>query len=219
MDNDEDSPVSRVLHMPMAIVFLALIVLVAGSSLYAINLNNSNNGHDPLPDTVIFSLTEPQVTEEQIISYLNKHGSGALKNYGKSIFTMGSFYNIDPAFAAAVAKKETYFGNVRCKDAPSKCNNFFCIDYDDIKSSDLVKGECGNSEWAEFETVEKGIEAFYYLIQEKYIGNNPSQDTVSKIACIEDVQFARNCYCDMTGTDCQEWVDEVLVYIENARKS
>ena len=197
---------------------LMMVLLVASViRLWNIRLNPDAIDHPKVPDTVIFSLTEPKVTDTQILGYLQGKVHSRLRGRESKFFELGLMHDIDPAFAVAVSEKETSLGRATCKGVTRNCYNFFCLKHDDVKLTGLSRGKCAKTEWAHFETAEDGIEAFFLHVNGEYIDKNPSQDTISKIGCGPDSGFGINCYCTMTGSDCGQWVSQVTALTEQIR--
>lgn len=159
-------------------------------------------------DTIIFSETNPQVTVEQLRSYLEKTDT-VLKDKADKFYELGVWYDIDPAFAIAVARKETSLGKNTCASISRNCNNFFCIKKRGLKS-------CG--EWARYDSVDEGIEDFYRLIDRNYVTND--QVTIAAVGCDPDSGFKTHCYCAGADTPhCPDWVPDVMAFAEEIRST
>jgi len=169
-------------------------------------------------DNILFSQASPKVTEEQITAYLQSKAGERLKDKGNAFYTLGSRYNIDPAFGVAVSRIETSLGKNTCGSIPQSCNNFFCMSYDAVRFTGLSNGACGSSRWASFESPEKCIEAFFKYIREKYAIAVPPQDTISKVSCAPDSGFDSHCYCVGEHTPyCPNWVSNVPLFVSEIR--
>ncbi len=177
---------------------------------------NQNSFIDPQYDTVIYSQSEPQVTEEQVVAYVRDIGGDRLKTRGKVFHEMGVRYDIDPAFGVAVSQKETTLGTNTCQNMSQSCNNFFCMTYNATKSAGIVAEKRWGLDryWACFENMDAGIEAFYVYIKEKYVlyihpQINEPQDTISKIGCAPGTGLTEHCYCvgEEEGVPyCHKWL-------------
>ncbi len=164
-------------------------------------------------ESVIYSELRNQVTQEQIESYLSNHAGTALRDSSETFFTRGERYDIDPAFAVAVSRKETSLGKQTCAGIPPECNNFFCINETDSDENDICYP------WAHYGSPEEAIDAFYRLIKYEYVTNG--QDTISEIGCHPDSGFRSHCYCLGESTaHCPDWVSgdySVPVFTEEIR--
>ena len=198
-------------------IIVMMLILLYFVRYFNLDLRPAKEDHEELPDTIIYSISDPQVTEQQLLDYLQGKVGTRLRGRESDFFTLGKLHDIDPAFAVAVSEVETSLGKAVCKGVRRNCNNFFCITYDAVKFRELSKGKCGETEWANFETSEKGIEAFFIYINERYVENQPSQDSISKIGCGPGSGFDINCYCGMTGTDCESWVTQVTELTDRIR--
>jgi len=179
-----------------------------------------NDVLDRPDDTIIFDAAPQKVTESQLVDYLYQNGAVKLRETGAIFHRNGRRFNIDPAFAVAVAKVETALGMGNCDDRMSivtwnGCNNFFCLEYDSRVFMDEGDGQCSGTKWASFGSVERGITAFFEYIDIRYLRSSPSQDSVSKVGCQSD-SFSR-CYCDSSGKGCGSWADSVTRSMNEVR--
>ena len=140
-----------------------------------------------------------------INNYLVDNAKGTpLENAGNDFFDLGKSYDLDPAFAVAVAMHESGKGT---SDACKNKNNCF-----GIMEGGQIK---------EFDSIKEGIKYFYENI-ENYI--SLGQDTPEKISCFKDGkyapdQFRNHCYCTREpnkeeNTGCPDWVKNVISYRE-----
>ncbi|UCD02716.1 MAG: glucosaminidase domain-containing protein [Candidatus Aenigmatarchaeota archaeon] len=150
-------------------------------------------------DNIIFSKLSNKVTQEQLEVYLDSKAGAALRDSADTFYSQGERYDIDPAFAIAVARKETSLSKNTCASIPSECNNFFCIKDVDGDESDICYP------WARYASPEEGIDAFYRLIKYEYIPEG--QDTITEIGCHPNSGFDTHCYCVGEDTPyCRDWV-------------
>jgi D-alanyl-D-alanine carboxypeptidase/Mannosyl-glycoprotein endo-beta-N-acetylglucosaminidase len=137
------------------------------------------------------------LTQEIIDNYLKTNAKNQLANQAGPFFTLGQKYNIDPAFAVAVAMHESRKGtDSKAKDY----NNYFGI---------TVSGE--GTGYREFSTPSEGIEHFYKTIRQNYV-DQYSQDTPDKIACAQGSGFTDHCYVVGGRT---EWIANVPKFRQN----
>lgn len=193
------------------VLIIAAIVAMIFLLVYAFGIlgtDFSRGEHEATPDTVIFSLSQPEVSENRLEEYLEGNAGVSLAGEAGTFYAYGMMHDIDPAFAVAVAKVETDLGRAGCGGSPAGCNNHFCLLYDEVRFTKLSKGKCGSTEFASFSGAKESIEAFFMYIEEKYVDKRDSQDTISKIGCIED-SWAGNCYCTFSGSECGKWTENV----------
>jgi len=168
-------------------------------------------------------LTNKPVTKRTVIhanqidtyisSYLAKTGSEdtLLKSAGNIFYKYGVEYGIDPAFAVAVAQKETSLSTKTCVGISQDCNNFFCMTHDAASITGLSTGDCGL--WASFDSVDDGIKAFYIYIKEGYLERSNPQITPAQITCATGSGFTEHCYCtsnpDSWAINVAEWREDI----------
>ncbi len=119
--------------------------------------------------TVIWSqMSGYSLTVEQVRAYLKQNTAGTkLENQGDTFYNLGLRYDIDPAFAVAVAMHESGYGT---SDKARNQNNFFGLT--------LPGGETAG--FRTYSTPEEGIEDFYSRIKNNYIPDG--LDTPEEIA-------------------------------------
>ena len=165
-----------------------------------LNIQLPDDIGDYSEDKIVFSQLEDKVTREQIIKYVNMNAGDRLKNKGYLFYDLGLKYDIDPAFAVAVAQMETSLGKATCASISRDCSNLFCI------KGNNAPDEC--KLFRDYASYSDGIEAFYKLIKNNYVANG--QDTIAKIACAPGSGFSSHCYCvDEKNTPpyCSNWID------------
>ena len=177
---------------------------------------------DQPEDTVIFDAAPQKINGNQIENYLFQNGGIKLREAGETFYQNGRRFNIDPAFALALAKTETGLGMGMCDDRIGittwqACNNFFCLEYDSRIFKETGDGQCSRTKWASFSSMERGITAFYQYIDIRYLRSLPSQNTVSAIGCTS-ASYTR-CYCKTSGEDCKTWADAVTKTMKEIRAS
>ncbi|MCS7134435.1 MAG: glucosaminidase domain-containing protein [Candidatus Pacearchaeota archaeon] len=161
--------------------------------------------------TVVFSEMKKNnydITEKQIEEYLrtkNIPDSPFKKNtneYAEWFYEYGTQYDIDPAFAIAVAAHESNWG--RSELAKNKKNLF-----------GIKKGE-----YKSYHSHEESIKDFYELINTKYVKGSYNQKTPAQIICFKDNKykpkdFGGHCYCTNEpekpkNTGCPKWLENVI---------
>ncbi len=178
-------------------IIISFFIISMALSNTAHLMPGDTGGSSLVTESVIFSQTEPRVSESQITSYLEEYASARLKGEGPTFYRLGMKYDIDPAFAVAVSQKETSLGIKTCNGISPDCNNYFCIR--------AAAGEPSCSGWASYMSPAEGIEAFYRLIEESYVKKN-SQYTISEIGCLPSTGRTTHCYCWEDGY-CEGWAD------------
>jgi len=147
--------------------------------------------------SVMLSLYVPkyEITEQQIDAYLKANAEGSLKYQARNFYQYGEEYDIDPAFAVAVAMHESGRGG---SELAKKYNNYFGIKE--------------GGDYKKFDTPDAGIKGFYELINNSYV-NKYRQTTIEEIACAPNTNFkcCEHCYCERDGSYCPEWVEDVTL--------
>lgn len=146
-----------------------------------------------------------EITQKQIQDYLSEkapNDSPFKKNpekYAKWFFENGMRYEIDPAFAVAVAVHESNWGR---SDLAKNKNNLF-----GIKEKGTYK---------EYKNHEESIKDFYKLIRTKYV-DTYKQETPAEIICFVNNKyvpknFGDHCYCTEEGNKkgCPSWLKNVI---------
>jgi hypothetical protein len=178
-------------------IIVAVIALLWGLGRLDFSGLSGPSGSSAEGGTVVFSQVENPVAPGTLDAYLEKYAGDGLKGKGQAFYDLGVKYDIDPAFAVAVAQKETSLGKKTCQGISLGCNNFFCI-----KASGS-QPDC--SGWARYASPEASIEAFYLLVKKGYVDNG--QDTIAEIGCAPGSGYSSHCYCAGKVTPyCAEWV-------------
>ncbi|MBI4170813.1 MAG: D-alanyl-D-alanine carboxypeptidase family protein [Candidatus Aenigmarchaeota archaeon] len=139
------------------------------------------------------------LTQNILQAYLQANARGMLAQQANVFFTLGQKYNIDPAFAVAVAMHESDKGQ---SNLARKQNNYFGI----TEPGGEMQG------FRSYSTPQQAIEAFYRLIKNDYITNCKGaecQNTPNNIACGTGSVFTdadKHCYV-VGGRDA--WIDNV----------
>jgi hypothetical protein len=191
----------------------ALVIAYAIKNVSQIDVNEDFGGGEYTADptsSILYSQAQPRVTEDQIVAYVRNNAGDRLKNSGHIFYKYGAMYNIDPAFGVAVSLKETTLGKDTCQGISQSCNNFFCMMYEAAEPTGLTNGKCTGTDrdWASFESIEKGIEAFYKYIKDQYVDSEYDQETIADIGCAPETGRREHCYCwdNERDTYCQTWV-------------
>jgi len=151
------------------------------------------------------------LTAAIIDTYLKSNAQGTLRNQAQVFYDMGVKYDIDPAFAVAVAMVESGKGT---SSAAINSNNYF--------------GIMQNGATRSFATPQENIEYFYNMIKTDYVERNThSQDTPRKIVCFDSGIYdgsLGHCYCTREpnmpeGTGCPNWLQNVPEYRSAVRGS
>ncbi len=217
--------------MPLSeswMLFILMITIAVVASFYALDkiedTGFGQNGQVDGDTPVSYSSLEHKVTEKQLVSYLQDNAGDKLENKGELFYEMGIKYDVDPAFAVGVARKETSLAKDTCQGISQDCNNFFCLKYAAAEFTGLTNGKCEGTDaiWSSFETPEKGIEAFFMYVSEKYINGDPPQDTIAEMGCAPGSGISSHCYCwnDKEQKYCEDWVSgkySVSKYTEDVR--
>ncbi|MEM2089587.1 MAG: glucosaminidase domain-containing protein [Candidatus Pacearchaeota archaeon] len=147
------------------------------------------------------------IKQEQIENYLrNKAPNDSpfktkYKDYAKWFYDYGIQYNIDPAFAIAVAAHESNWS--RSKLAKEN-NNLFGI-----------RDRKGN--YKKYDNHTESIKDFYERIRKEYIEKKTPQKTPAQIVCLVNGEykpdrFDKHCYCTEENgkPGCPKWLENVV---------
>ncbi len=99
------------------------------------------------------------MTIDELASKLEKSLKSTLKGYGKVFAEYSIKYNVDPYLSLAIVLHETGCNSGVCSRLARKCNNI-----------GGMKGSpgCGGGPYKKFETLDKGIKAFYKNLSKNY---------------------------------------------------
>lgn len=99
------------------------------------------------------------MTMDELALKLEKNLKSTLKGHGKEFAEYSVKYEVDPYLALAIVLHETGCYSGKCSTLASKCNNI-----GGMKGSP----RCGGGSYKKFETLDKGIEAFYKNLSKNY---------------------------------------------------
>ncbi len=150
--------------------------------------------------TVVWSKMEQKVTKDQIKSYLTQYAPDLI-NQVDNFYNYGAMYDIDPAFAIAVAMHESWgYRSIVSKD----CRNLFGISFIGTGTQCVL-----HPIYRKFGTIRDSITEFYRLIKQNYV-DGYGQDTPAKIVCIQGSGFETSTHCYAEAKD--QWYNEVTAY-------
>ncbi len=146
---------------------------------------------DTVPKPPIKVIYYDGLTEEEMISKLNRSLNSDLSGQGHLIVKYSKKYNVSPYLGTAIMLHETGC-SWNCSYLAKYCHN-----YGGMKGSP----SCGNSSYYAFNSMEEGIESLFKTIRENYI--DKGLDTPEKI----NTKYAES----MT------WSSKINAYIDKIR--
>jgi len=142
-----------------------------------------------IPEIVYKGMTMDELAEK-----LEKNLKSTLKGHGKVFAEYSVKYEVDPYLALAIVLHETGCYSGKCSTLASKCNNI-----------GGMKGSpgCGGGSYKKFESLDKGIEAFYKNLSKNYYKKGlTTPETIGK-------KYAES----------QTWPERIRYYINLIEKS
>ncbi len=128
------------------------------------NVNNELLAINENKKEVVVPIEIPEIvydgmTMEELSKKLNKNLKSTLKGYGSVFAEYSIKYEVDPYLALAIVLHETGCYSGKCSTLTSKCNNI-----------GGMKGSpgCGGGPYKKFQSLDKGIEAFYKNLSKNY---------------------------------------------------
>lgn len=142
-----------------------------------------------IPEIVYDGMTMDELAEK-----LEKNLKSTIKGYGKVFAEYSIKYEVDPYLSLAIVLHETGCNSGKCSTLASKCNN--------IGGMKGYPG-CGGGSYKKFDTLEKGIEAFYKNLSKNYYKKGlTTPETIGK-------KYAES----------KSWPERIHYYINKIKKS